>query len=197
MNTTVTHYTEPGLNAPLSNREKYELSALAKKAWQKMARAHATDESEKDFRQRMSIQSCGRRISEALRGDYNKIEAALAIIAGETGRALQAGYRDQTSGARIAMNKLTVLLKEQGRDISYAARICRSMNKVELEDATSSQIWKVYYSLAGTPEQRAARLVAYKARSPRKAKAGSRHTIPTTTPEALALTTAGDSRNPF
>ncbi|OAI55553.1 hypothetical protein AYO49_05465 [Verrucomicrobiaceae bacterium SCGC AG-212-N21] len=133
----------------LSNEEKRELSKLARRAWQYMTRNGATDEDEGPFRQRISIQACGRRISEALRDHYHSIEAAFLLILGETKQALQAADKSQTAGRRIALHKLTELLASQQRTLEYAAPLLRNFYRTTLELATTKQLWAVYYELGG------------------------------------------------
>ncbi len=71
---------EPGTTVLLTSKERQELAILAREAWLKMTGAGATDESFDEFRHRIAIQACGRRITEAIRSDFNLIKAAFAAI---------------------------------------------------------------------------------------------------------------------
>ncbi len=158
---------EPGTTVLLTSKERQELAILAREAWLKMTGAGATDESFDEFRHRIAIQACGRRITEAIRSDFNLIKAAFAAIVGRTKQAINAAERSLTEGKRIAVNKLTKLLTSQERHISYSAPLFRSMYKTTLEDATTKQVWAVYFELGGTSQQRGQRRKNWKARTRR------------------------------
>lgn len=151
------YYDEKGLNTLISKDERSELAIEARKAFKKLEGNGATDETFDEFRHRIAINACGRRISEALRGDYGKIAAAFAAISGNTGRAIRIAVRSETEGRRIALVKLTELLHGLGHEISYAAPLLWNFYKVRLEDATSKQLWAVFYEFKGGNKKRGAR----------------------------------------
>ncbi len=144
-----TTYTEPGLSHRLDNESKYKLVVAARSVWELLTARGAIDEDEEGFRHRLSIQACGRRISEAQRGDYNLIVATLKATAGDTRAALHAANRHGTDGKRIALHKLTELLASQGHPIHYAIPYLRSARKTTLEDATSKDLWAAFYRFNG------------------------------------------------
>lgn len=150
-------YQERGLNTRLTLREKRELAMAARAAYKVMEGHGATDETFDEFRLRLAMQACGRRISEALRGDYSNLMAMFTSISGETSRSFHSAMRGETEGRRIAQKKLEDLLREQERDISYSYPLFKNMHKTTLEQASSKQIWSVFFSLKGTNAQRASR----------------------------------------
>jgi hypothetical protein len=156
---------EPGTSVLLTNDERQRLARVGREAWLYMKGKGATDESFDEFRHRIAIQACGRRISEAIRSDFNLIKAAFEAILGRTKAAVRSAERSLTEGKRIAVHKLRSLLESQGRHESYATPLFRSMYKTTMEAATAAQVWKVYYELGGTSQQRAQRRKNWKARS--------------------------------
>lgn len=151
------HYQDRGLNARLTVAEKRELAIAARSAFKVLEGHGATDESFDEFRHRIAMNACGRRISEALRGDYSHIMAMFCAISGDTTRAFHRAMRGETEGRRIAAKKLEELLKEQGRDISYCYPLFTNMHKTTLEQANAKQVWSVFFSLKGTNAQRSNR----------------------------------------
>jgi hypothetical protein len=154
---TATTYSERGLNTLLSNEEKRELSKQARAAYKIMEGNGATDEKEAEFRHRLSIQACGRRISEALRGDYAAISSAFLSIGGQPSRAFMAAMKGETEGKRIALAKLTAVLKSQGRDVSYASRYIWNISKCSIDDAPAKVIWRAFYEFNGGDKKRTGR----------------------------------------
>ncbi len=156
-----------GLAHLLDTGEKRVLSQLARRAWQFMKRNGATDEKEEEFRRRISLQACGRRISEATRGDWSDIAAAFCIILGQVVPALRHAERAGTSAKRIAEHKLTELLKEMGHDISYSEPLFKRMYKTTREQASAKQVWAIFYELGGSTGKRGTqRRKNWKARQP-------------------------------
>jgi hypothetical protein len=138
---------ERGLNARLSRAEKAKLAILAAQAHAVMARHGATDEHVDEFRQRIAIQACGLRVSEARRRHFNDIKAAFLVILGNTAGALNAAERSGTEEVRIAMHKLRAELHRHGLHEGYAEHICAAKFKRSLADATPKQVWSVFYDV--------------------------------------------------
>lgn len=81
-------------------------------------------------------------------GDFKFVEAELLNILGETGKAFEAQLRAQTENRRQVEWKICRLCEEIGRPITYAAAICRTMYRgLDLEEASDSQLWNVYFKL--------------------------------------------------
>lgn len=136
-----------GLNVLLTTEEKQKLAILAAQAHGVMARAGATDEHVDEFRHRIALQACGRRISEATRRDFNDIKAAFLVILGHTKAALNAADRASTEGSRIALHKLRAALAEHGLHEGYAESICRRQFKCGLHEASAKQLWNLFYTV--------------------------------------------------
>lgn len=134
-----------GGQVPLSNPQKAYISKLAKQAWAVLKGAGATDESEKEYRQRESIAAVGRRISEALNGDFETLEAHFLANAGKTVRAFNAAMKAESNPARQGRHKITQLLAKHNADEGYAAKIMRDKFKTTLDAASEKQLWAVYY----------------------------------------------------
>jgi len=129
-----------GLTCRLTNEEKTKLAIWAKQAYQRMAAGGATDETETEFRHRLAIQACGRRISEAIRADYSALATTFLAAAGQTKRAIHSAERGETEGRRIALVKLTELLKSKGKDVSYAKPLLWNFYHVTLEKTSAKQL---------------------------------------------------------
>ncbi len=137
--------TKRGDSAPLSNPQKAYLSGLAKKAWTLLRQNGATDESEKEYRQRESIGLVGRRVSEALNGDFEALEAHFLAASGQSGRAFEKAMKADSNDARQALWKLRGLLQKHGKAEDYAAKIMRDKFKTTLPEATAKQVWSVFF----------------------------------------------------
>lgn len=137
--------TQRGSQVPLSNPQKAYLSKCAKQAWTVLKQRGATDESEKEYRQRESLAACGRRVSEALNGDFETLEAHFLANAGKTARAFNAAMKADSNGERQARHKITQLLNKHQVAESYAASIMRDKFKTSLDAASEKQLWAVYY----------------------------------------------------
>jgi hypothetical protein len=144
-----------GLGAKLSKGEKTHLAIEARKAYAKMEGNGATDESFDEFRHRIALQACGRRISEALRADYSALAAAFAAIRGDTGRAFHIAQRGETEGRRIAAHKLKQALSAAGLADGYAATICLQQFKTGIESASTKQLWSLFYTITNRGRSKA------------------------------------------
>jgi hypothetical protein len=136
-----------GLDVKLGAKEKQALAILAKQAYDVMKRNGATDETPDEFRQRLSEQACGLRISEARRRHFNDIKAAFLMITGRTTAALHAADRSATEGVRQALHQLRTELKRHGLAEGYAEAICRDKFKRSLGEASEKQVWAIYYDV--------------------------------------------------
>lgn len=136
-----------GAQVPLSNEQKGYLSRLAKEAYQRLLHVGALDpdeENETAFRQRETLEVCGRRISEALNGDFEDIEARFLMLKGDTKRAFASAMKGDTNEERQARWKLALL--------------CQKL-KIEtptLEGASVKRIWAVYFNIKQNPKYHAA-----------------------------------------
>ncbi len=131
---------------PLSNEQKARLCILAREA----AASQNLSLKTKDlaaFRQALSIQACGRRISEATQSNWADLKSAFQDAAGNAAGAFRTQIREGDNKRRVAMHKLTEALKAKELNPSYAASICRAQFKCPLEEATAKQIWCLYFTL--------------------------------------------------
>lgn len=140
---------ERGLSARLSNEEKRELSIAARTAWHLMRKRGAIEdtETEKEFRHRIALQACGRRVSEAIRADYGDLAAAFASMGGNVQRAMRIAERGATEGRRIALHKLQEALTSHGLHEGYAAAICQRQFRVPLAEAATNQLWSLVFTV--------------------------------------------------
>ncbi len=134
-----------GAQVPLSRPQKAYLSKLAQQAWTVLKRAGATDESAEEYRHREAISSVGRRISEAVNGDFEVLEAHFLACAGKTAKAFDSAMRADSNGARQARWKISKLLAKHGLTDSYAAKIMQDKFKTTLDAASEKQLWAVFY----------------------------------------------------
>ncbi|WP_397379657.1 UvrB/UvrC motif-containing protein [Prosthecobacter sp.] len=124
--------------------QKGYLAQLAKEAFVFLTAKGAIEgETEKEFRQRESIEACGRRISEAVNGDFELIEARFLMLMGRTKRALESAIKADTNPERQARFKLAELCKERGLDVPA------------LEGASVKRIWAVFFNIKNAPKRKA------------------------------------------
>ena len=162
-----TLHTEPGMSVPMNGPTKFKLVSAAKAVHAYLHAKGSIDpeETEEAFRRRMAIQACGRRISEALNGDYNLIMAALKSAMGDVKGALHHADRHGTDPKRIALNKLTEVLAAQGRNIGYAIPFLKRTRHVTLESATAKDIWAAFCRFNGGNKAAARRTKNWKQRT--------------------------------
>ena len=138
------------MSAPLSNRQKRDLSLLAARAYKK-ALADSDGSltlDEAAFRHHEIGAACGKLgLRCCSQDDYKIIEAHFLNLLGESGRALTALVRHQTNPRRVAEYKLVQACEAAGVNLGYAAAICRNMFKCELDDAGADQIWKLTFTV--------------------------------------------------
>jgi hypothetical protein len=134
-----------GDQVPLSNSQKAIISGIARQAWTLLKQNGATDETEKEYRQRESIAAVGRRVSEALNGDFSALQAHFLANAGKTGRAFTSAMRAESNGGRQARFKIGQLLAKHKLTEAYASAICRDKFKTTLEAASEKQLWSIFF----------------------------------------------------
>lgn len=130
---------------PLSNKQKSTLAIVARKAHVK--HGSFEDESFDDWRAREAVEACGKRISEASNGDYNTLLAHFENLAGNARAALDATMRADTDEHRQAMHVIDELLAQGGHKRAYAEKICQSVNRCSLADATPAQLNRLRMTL--------------------------------------------------
>lgn len=130
----------------LTKEQKTHLSILARKAAVVQGLCVKSKEFE-EWRHEVAIAACGVRISEAAQAHWVELKTAFELEAGEDGKAFQTQMREGDNKRRIAMHKLTQVLKDKGLDVSYAAKICTMQFKVPLDQASAKQIWCLFYTV--------------------------------------------------
>lgn len=145
-----------GAHVPLTGHgskdpgQKGYLSQLAKEAFQFLTAKGAMEgETEKEFRQRESIEACGRRISEAVNGDFELIEARFLMLMGRTKRAFESAVKADTNPERQARFKLAQLCEERGLEVPA------------LENASVKRIWAVFFNIKNQPKRVAAKALGH------------------------------------
>jgi hypothetical protein len=117
---------------------------LAKEAFAFLTAKGAIEgESEAEFRRRESVEACGRRISEAVNGDFELIEARFLMLMGRTKRALESAIKADTNDERQARWKLAQICKERGLEVPA------------LEGASVKKIWAVFFNIKNQPKRKA------------------------------------------
>lgn len=134
-----------GSQVPFSNDQKAEISRLARNAWLLLKQNGATDETEKEYRQRESIAAVGRRVSEALNGDFEDLASHFLKNAGKIGPAFDAAMKAESNDARQARFKIKKLLTKHSLTEAYAAAIMQDKYKTTLDGASAKQLWSIYY----------------------------------------------------
>jgi uncharacterized protein YifE (UPF0438 family) len=135
------------MSAPLSNRQKFYLSSLARRAWAKLG-PELDGMDEDDFRHDQVARACGKLgLRCCSQDDYRLVEAHLLDRRGESGRAMKSLVQGQSNPRRIAEYKLHQACRDAGVDIAYADRICRAMFKCAVADATADQLWKLTFTV--------------------------------------------------
>lgn len=139
---------EPGTSQPLSRRQKWMLSDLAEAAWLHLGlRDQLGGEPLDTFRHRIARSVCGRRISEAVNGDYKALEARFLSLRAESARAFESALKSETEGLRIAHHKLATELRAHGLQPGYAETIASAIFKRPLGELHTKEIWKVFYTI--------------------------------------------------
>lgn len=144
------------MSAPLSNRQKRDLSKLASRLFAlEAARARgrgetpATSKAAGDaFRRDQVAAACGKLgLRCCSQDDYKLVEAHFLNLLGESGQAMNALVKHQTNPRRVAEYKLVQACEQAGLNLAYAAKICWHQFKCSLEDANEKQIWCLIFTM--------------------------------------------------
>jgi hypothetical protein len=139
-------------SASLSREQKQRLAILSREAWERqperVRRGEGTATARFNlWRHAQAIKCCGRRISEAVQGDFLPLKAHFLDLAGKPVAAMQAHMRRETEPQRVALHKLTRECEAKGLAIGYAAAICRTQYRCGLEEANEKQLWRLVYTV--------------------------------------------------
>lgn len=162
-----------GTSKPLDNRAKWQLSDLAAKTYQHLSQAGQIPAGEKleAFRQRVSLEACGRRISHATHGDRMLIQAAFLRLRGAVHQAARAVAKAATTPLDIARHKLWETVHQLNLTPAYAESICRRFYRCEVAELRSpKQVWTILYTVRNNANAAAGRGSASNRFKSRKAK---------------------------
>lgn len=86
-------------------------------------------------------------LREMTQAHWAPVMAHFKRLAGDQAGADRTLARDADNGRRIARYKLDEALRERGLGEAYAASICRSQNRCELDHASEKQLWRILYTV--------------------------------------------------
>ena len=140
--------------APLDKNQKRILSQLARRAFNRelaMARGRGeklADLNEVAFRHQHVAQACGKLgLRCCSQDDYGAVKGHFLNLLGEAGKAFEAIHHGEGNARRVAEFKVVQACEQSGVAVAYAARICASMFKCSLEDASADQLWKLMFTI--------------------------------------------------
>jgi hypothetical protein len=138
-----------GMSAPLDNMDKWRLADLAASAY-RLARQCGTlpaGETLEQFRRRVSVEACGRRISQATLGDKGRIQSAFLTIKGRASEAAAALARSASTPLAIARNALRRNLRERNLGMAYAESIAARVYKRPVADLETKEVWNIVFNV--------------------------------------------------
>lgn len=139
----------PGTAKPLSNREKWQLSALAEATYEHLKAAGQIPAGEclEHFRHRIAEAACGRRISQASHGDRMLIQAAFLALKGNIRQAARAQVKAAGTAVEIARHKLREAANRHGLSTAYVEGIARRIYKRGVVELTAKEVWSILYTV--------------------------------------------------
>lgn len=133
----------------LSSRQVQALVITAKQAWESVRKVR--DDVGTDFaawRQAEAVKVCGRRISQAVAGDFELLRSHFSNLAGHAGKAFKSAMRSTQEGERIALAKLEEECTKRDLPMSYPAAIAkRQFKKTNLADCSAKQLWCLVFTV--------------------------------------------------
>lgn len=167
---------QKGTAKPLTNRQKFLLSDLAKHVYAALrGRGLLVGVSLEDWRRQIAVKACGQRISRASHGDYKAIQAAFLHERGDEAGERRAMVQAQSTPQSIALYKLRELLKQTHTPLAYAETLARRFYKTgNLADLTANQVWTLSFTIRNNASAAAGKGSAgnrFKSRKPASAKA--------------------------
>lgn len=144
------------VSAPISREQKTRLVLLAREAYQAQPGLVRGQTKFDLWRHQQAIKCCGRRVSEALQGDFLPLKAHFLNLAGKPVAAMRAHMRRETEPQRVALHKLTRECAAKGLSIAYAATICHAQYRCALEEANEKQLWRLFFTIRNRKPKAAA-----------------------------------------
>lgn len=142
----------------LTRLQKREIVRLARSAWQRSAERVPLLESNKEL-SKSAVEAAWRHVeqgkamggrqslTEATQRDYEPLRAHFLRLCGAEAAADKALMRAATDGQRRALYLLRCALRERALDERYAAAICRTQFRCELDDASEKQLWNLIFTV--------------------------------------------------
>lgn len=146
-----------GVSKPLTNRQKFLLSDLAKHVYAALrGRGLLVGVRLEDWRRNIAEKACGQRISRASHGDYKAIQAAFLHERGDEAGERRAMVQAQSTPQSIALYKLREMLKQTHTPLAYAETLARRFYKTgNLADLTAKQVWTLSFTIRNNASQAA------------------------------------------
>lgn len=143
--------------APLSNIQKRDISIAARRAYEawdgREAYEAINSESSRtecfeawrhvEARKAVGIES----LREMTQAHFNRVLAHFEQLAGDVAGAARRRGRDQDNDRRIALHKLKEACQAADVGLSYAATLCRTQYRCALDEATTKQLWNLFYTV--------------------------------------------------
>lgn len=136
-----------GVSKPLTNRQKFLLSDLAKHVYAALrGRGLLVGVSLEDWRRNIAVKACGQRISRASHGDYKAIQAAFLHERGDEAGERRALVQAALTPLAIAVFKLWELCEKTRTPRHAAETISRRFWKGAgiAQLTTPHQVWCVF-----------------------------------------------------
>lgn len=138
-----------GLAAPLNKLDKWRLADIAANTYRTLKAAGQIQPGEtlEQFRRRVAIAACGRRISQATLADKGPIQSAFLTLKGDTQAAARATAKALGTDVQIALNALRRNLRQRHLTTAYAESIAMRFFKRPVRDLSAKEIWNVIFTV--------------------------------------------------
>jgi hypothetical protein len=143
--------------APLSHLQKRDISIAARRAYDAWPEREAFEAINPEM-SRTACFDAWRRVEqgkavgiqslrEMTQAHFNRVLAHFEQLAGDAAGAERRRARDQDNDRRIALHKLKGACQAADVGLSYAATICRSQYRCGLDEASTKQLWNLFYTV--------------------------------------------------
>lgn len=143
--------------APLSNIQKRDISIAARRAYEAWPEREAFEAINVDQSRTACFEAwrhveCAKAVGiqslrEMTQAHYNRVLAHFEELAGDAASATRRRGRDHDNDRRIALHKLKEACQAADVGLSYAASICRAQYRCGLDEATTKQVWNLFYTV--------------------------------------------------
>jgi hypothetical protein len=130
----------------LTNRQKYYLSTLAKRAYDHV---QVQDESIDDWRRRVALNRCGITISSATQDQYNDLQVCyMSYLPAYNDKIFNIAMQDEESNKiKQAKWRLNQEIKTSGLTPQYAEKLAQSKYKRAIENLDRKQLWTIIFTI--------------------------------------------------